>query len=132
VKKRGFETCAQCGEIFNCPIFLRRKVVEWIPAADNLRQIKNVGLDSWLREQEKRRVLLEELLQDYNEGRSMSLYCRACARMPIDLIRRAIAEAKTRLAGEGVDKSDMKSKARILKAVVKELASEANVNLSEE
>ena len=132
VKKHGFETCAQCSDLFTCPIFLRRKVAEWVPAADNLRHIKEAGLDSCPREQEQRQVLLEELLQDYNEGRSMSLYCRACARMPIDLIHKAIAEAKTRLAGEGVGKSDMKSKARTLKTVVKELASEANVNLKEE
>jgi hypothetical protein len=52
--------------------------------------------------------------------------------MPIDLIHKAIAEAKTRLAGQGVDKADMKSKARTLKTVVKELASEAHVNLNEE
>ena len=55
---------------------MRRKVAEWIPAADNLRQIKEVGLENWLREQKKRQALLEELIQNYNEGRSMNLYCK--------------------------------------------------------
>jgi hypothetical protein len=131
VKKHGFETCAQCTDIFNCPIFLRRKVAEWVPAADNLHQIKEAGLESYLREQEERQALLEQLLQDYNEGRSMSLYCRVCARMPIDLINKAIREAKEKLAGEKVGKSDMKSKAKTLKAVITALASEANINLNE-
>ena len=49
----------------------------------------------------------------------------------MDLIHAAIAEARTRLASEGVDKSDMKSKAKTLKTVIKEFASEANVNLNE-
>ena len=130
VKKHGFETCTECNEIFNCPIFLRRKVVEWIPASDNLRQIKEAGLESWLRKQEERQALLEELLQNYNEGRSMSLYCKVCARMPIDMINKAIKEAKEKLAGEKVDRSDMKSKARVLKAVIKDFALEFSINLN--
>ncbi len=129
MKKHRFETCTECSEIFNCPIFLRRKVVEWIPAADNLRQIKEVGLESWLIEQKERQALLEELLQNYNEGRSMTLYCKVCARMPIDLINEAIKEAKEKLAGEKVDNSDMKSKARILRAVIKDIALKVNINL---
>ena len=130
VKKHKFETCTECSNIFNCTIFLRRKVVEWIPVADNLRQIKGFGLESWLREQEERQALLEGLLENYNEGRSMNLYCKVCARMPIDLINKAIEEAKEKLAGDKVDKSDMKSKARILKAVIKDLALKFKINLN--
>jgi len=129
VKKHGFETCTECSEIFNCPIFLRRKVVEWIPAADNLRQIKEVGLENWLIEQKERQTLLEELLQKYNEGRSMSFYCKVCARMSIKLINKAIKEAKEKLASEKVDNSDMKSKTRILRAVIKDIALKVNINL---
>jgi len=129
VNKHGFETCTECSEIFHCPIFLRRKVGEWIPAADNLRQIQKLGLETWLREQKERQALLEELLQKYNEGRSMSLYCKVCARMPIELIHKAIKEAKEKIATEKVDKSDMKSKAKVLKAIIKDFALEVNVNL---
>ena len=129
VKKHGFETCTECSEAFSCPIFVRRKVVEWIPAAQNLRQIKAHGLKSWLREQEKRQALLEGLLRDYNEGRSMSLFCKVCARMPIDLINNAVQQAERKLAVARVDKSDMKAKAKVFKAVVKGLASEVNINL---
>jgi hypothetical protein len=130
-KKHGFETCAECSDVFKCPIFLRREVAEWIPAANNLRQIKKAGIERWLREQEERQALLEGLLQSYNEGRSMSLYCRACSRMPIDLINKVIGQAKQRLADEEVDKSDMKSRAKTLRAIVKDLASKANINLNE-
>ena len=82
-----------------------------------------------LREQEERRELLEELLDNYNEGRSMSLYCKVYARMPIDLINKAIKEAKEKLAGEKVDNSDMKSKARVLRASIKDIALKVNINL---
>ncbi len=129
VKKHKFETCSDCEELFRCDIFLRRKVAEWIPAADNLRQIKEVGLEIWLNEQRGRQSLVEELLQSYNEGRSMSFYCKSCARMPIELINKAIKETKKKLASEKADKSDMKSKAKILKAVINDLALKANINL---
>jgi hypothetical protein len=129
VKKHGFATCTECSEIFECPIFLRRKVVEWVPAADNLRQIKDDGLDAWLRDQQERQALLEALLEHYNQGRSMSFYCKACARMPLDLINRAMEEAKTKLADEDMQRSDMRAKAKTLKAAIKALALKANINL---
>jgi len=59
----------------------------------------------------------------------MNLYCKICARMSIDLINKAIKEAKEKLVSEKVDKADMKSKARVLKAVFKDLALKVNINL---
>ncbi len=59
----------------------------------------------------------------------MNLYCKLCASMSIDLINEAIKEAKEKLAGEKVDNSDMKSKARILRAVIKDIALKVNINL---
>jgi hypothetical protein len=104
-------------------------VIEWIPAADNLRQIKQVGSESWLREQKERQALLKELLQNYNEGRSMKLYCKTCSRMSIGLIHKAIKEAKEKLASGKVNKSDMKSKASVIKAVIRDLALKADITL---
>ena len=103
--------------------------MEWIPAADNLRQINKTGLESWLEEQKERQALLEDLLQNYNEGRSMTLYCKVCARMSIGLINSAIKEAKEKITSEKVDNGNLKSKARIFKAVIKDLASKINIDL---
>jgi len=128
-KKHGFETCTECREISSCAIFLRRKVREWIPAADNLRQIQKVGLQNWLEEQKGRQRLLEKWLHNYNEGRSMGFYCMACSRMPIELIKTAMMEAEKKIAAEKTEKSDLKAKAKILKEAIKDLASEANIRL---
>ena len=130
VKKRRFETCTECEEVFRCKIFLRRKVAEWIPAADNLRQIKEVSLQDWLNEQRERQKIVEKLLESYNEGRSMSFYCNACARIGIEYINKAIQETKKKLLSDNIDEFDVKSKARILKAAIKDLAIKTNVNLS--
>ena len=86
-------------------------------------------MEDLLREQEERQTLAEELLQNYNEGRSMSFYCKVCAQMPIELINEAMEEAKETSVSEGVSEPDMKSKAKILKEIIKDLAVKANVNL---
>ena len=130
MKKHGFETCTECEEVFNCEIFVRRKVAQWIPAYDNLRRIKESGLKNWLKEQKERQALVEELLGNYNEGRSMSFFCKACARLPVELINRAIKETKNKLISEKIDESDLKSKAKILRAAIEDLALKADINLT--
>ncbi|MBN1359787.1 MAG: hypothetical protein JW993_04305 [Sedimentisphaerales bacterium] len=86
-------------------------------------------MDAWVRKQEERQALLEELLQGWNEGRSMSFYCKACSRMPIDLLKGAIEEAEDELALETIGKSDMKARAKVLKVAIKNLALEVDVDL---
>jgi hypothetical protein len=49
--------------------------------------------------------------------------------MPIDAIKKAIKEAKEKCADEKIDESNMKSTARILKAVIKDTALKAHINL---
>ena len=94
VKKRGYFTCTECEELFHCEIHLRRVVADWIPAAASLRQIQAGGLDVWLAEQMARQELVEALLAEYNEGRSMSFYCKACARLPLEAVQGGMAEAE--------------------------------------
>ena len=101
----------------------------WFPAPDNLRKIIEIGLELWLKEQIERQTLLETLLQNYNEGRSMSFFCKVSARMPVVFTNKAIKEANKKLINEKVNKSDMKSRAKILREVIKNLALKADVNL---
>lgn len=129
VKRRQFETCAECPELFKCDIFLRRKVITWTPAAENLRQIKAGGVAHWLPEQIARQALLAELLRNYNDGRSMSFYCKVGARLSMDLIQNALVTAEEQIAAEKVVASDVKSKARILKTILKDIAARVNLNL---
>jgi hypothetical protein len=109
---------------------LRRKVREWVPAAENLRQIKKAGLENWLKEQKERQGLLEKLLHNYNEGRSMGFYCKICARMPIGSISAAMNEAKEKITDEKVVRSDLKSKAKIMKDALNDSASKSNIRLA--
>lgn len=57
------------------------------PALPNLDRIIEAGLETYLVEQRERRLLVEHLLANYNEGRSMTFYCATGALMSPDLIR---------------------------------------------
>jgi hypothetical protein len=99
------------------------------PALPNLDRIREVGLETYLDEQMERRLLVEQLLADYNEGRSMSFYCAACALMPPDLIRQAIGEMEGMLANKQVDGRDLKAKAKAMRATIQNLASQTGTDL---
>jgi len=131
VKKNGFATCAECkdfpcekyGGFFDWDSFVSHKICR-----PNIERIKKVGLKKWLQEQTKRRTTLENLLANWNEGRSMSFYCIATALMPIDLIKEAVNKAKKAAASNRID-NDIKARAKILKAAMQDLASKSDVDL---
>jgi hypothetical protein len=132
VKKNGFETCADCAEFpcdkyenfFDFDSFVSHRV-----CPPNLKRIKKAGLTKWLREQNKRRQTLEDLLANYNEGRSCSFFCVANALMPPDLIKKAENETKKSLANNNVDESDMKARAKLARAVFQDHATKAGIDL---
>jgi len=74
-------------------------------------------------------LILENLLTNYNEGRSKSFYCTATALMPVSLIGKAISEATEIMTNNRINESDIKSKARILKSIVQDLASKSDIDL---
>jgi len=94
-----------------------------------MQRIGQVGLNKWLREQNKRRQILESLLADYNEGRSCSFYCVASALMPPDSIEEAMNRANEIMVNNEVDDSDMKAKAKILRSVIEDFASKPGIDL---
>ena len=127
VVKKGFETCIECAE-YPCERYVRRKwgtdQVSRV-AQESLERIKRVGLEVWLEEQRERHLLVEELLANYNEGRSMSFYCLACTLIPVTLVKEALVEIKAM----PIDDSDIKAKARALRLIIQELASKSGIEL---
>lgn len=131
VVKKGFEACIECDE-YPCEKYARRK---WCTdkvsqaAEINLEQIREIGLESWLEEQRERRLLVDELLANYNEGRSMSFYCLACTLMPPDLVSKAINEAKEIQSVNAILNQNLKAKAKTVKLVIHTLATERGIDL---
>ena len=98
-------------------------------AEKNLESIKGIGFENWLQEQKKRRLLLENLLDNYNEGRSMSFYCLAALLMPSVLINGAVNELKERLAAGQIYGSDVKAQAKVLRAIIQSRAQDTGIEL---
>ncbi|MBL7073988.1 DUF3795 domain-containing protein [candidate division KSB1 bacterium] len=129
VKKHGLVTCAQCEEFpcdklvhllgvqpdgTTCDSFLTHR-----PAIPNLKLQRELGMEGWLGQQHPRRLLAEELIENYNDGRSMTFYCTACALMPLALIENAMGRMKK---GGGGGPAEMKT-------LIRDAAAKANIDL---
>jgi len=95
----------------------------------NLERIRDAGLQAHLSEQRERRLLCEYLLANYNEGRSMTFFCTACALLPSGAIREAIGEMDSARAAGQIDHSDIKAKSKAIKSLIGELAQQRDVDL---
>jgi hypothetical protein len=136
VGKHGHHTCADCEE-YLCERLTRalgvgREVDSFIsykPAVPNLERIRAVGLSIYLEEQRERLRLVESLLESYNEGRSMSFYCRATALMPPELVRQAMADHQRLVSMGEVDGSDLRASAKAMRSAIQDLATQASIDL---
>jgi hypothetical protein len=131
---RGYLTCAECAE-YPCQR-LRRTLGEGAdsfishkPAMPNLDRVRNAGLDTYLDEARERRQLAEELLAQFNEGRSMSFFCAASALLPPTTIRQALTEMNAAIAQGLVDGADVKARAKAMRLTLEELARVAGIEL---
>jgi hypothetical protein len=91
-------------------------------AVSNLHLIKEQGMELFLKQQKKRIILLEKMLNQYNEGRSKSFYCLSTALLSIEGIEQALDSADKRIRNSGIKDNDFKSKAKILKEAIQEIA----------
>ena len=129
--KKGFTTCAECEE-YPCERYSRRGwgTDQWSQTAqESLNSIKAFGIEDWLEKQRKRRLLLEDLLASYNDGRSMSFYCLATAVMPPELVNEAVNNLKEELTTNQVNSSDRKATAKALREIIQRLAQEHGIEL---
>ena len=134
VGARGYLTCAECAE-YPCQR-LRRTLGEDVdsfishkPAVPNLQRIRDVGLDTYLSEAQERRQLAEELLAQFNDGRSMSFYCAACALLPPLVIRQALTEVRAAIAQGRVDAGNPKTLAKAMRVTLEELSHATGISL---
>jgi hypothetical protein len=86
-------------------------------------------MEDWLEKQRKRRLLVEHLLQNYNEGRSMSFYCLATMLMPLELINGALDKLNKGLASNQLNRADMKTKAKTLRGIIQGVAQQHGIEL---
>jgi hypothetical protein len=120
--KQDHETCADCPE-FPCKRFDRwfdsDSFVTHQKCLPNIRKIKKIGVKKYLKEQEERKIILEIMLEKYNPGQCMSLYCLASALMSIESLKKAVKQIET-------TKED---KAKSFKRLIQEIAEKEKITL---
>ncbi len=137
VTKHKFLTCAECPQ-YPCGKLLRtlrtdRKEDSFLThkqALPNLDEIRRDGLSSFLDEQRKRRLLAEYLIANYNAGRSVTLYCTACALLPSRTVERTISRMERSLDELSKHTKERKELAKEMRKLLKAAASDVHIDLA--
>jgi len=129
VKKKNLEVCAQCDE-FPC-----LKFESWLvgggeydsflthkKAHPNLIFMGEHGLEKFIEQQRKRIRLLERMLTNFDDGKSKSFYCIATTLLPITDLEISLNETEQKIKADKIRTDDFKTKSRILKGILNNLA----------
>jgi hypothetical protein len=135
-EKNKFEVCGECNE-FPCKKFNTKwfgsdafdSFVTHRKAVSNQYLVKEHNIGSFLKQQNKRIKLLEKMLNQYNEGRSKSFYCLSTALLSIEGIEQALGSARKKIKILEIKENDFKSKAKILKEALQEIANKEDIKL---
>ena len=137
VKKKNLEVCAECNE-FPCSKFegwteggeeVYDSFLTHRKAMPNLNFIKEHGLEQFARQQKKRMELLETMLQHFDEGRSKSFYCIATALLSTTDLETVLNEAGQETRAKKIGADDIKTKSRILRGLLSDLAVREGIEL---
>ncbi len=88
----------------------------------NLHAIKEHGIERFVQQQKRRIQLLKRMIKDFDDGRSRSYYCRSAALLDLAGLESSLATAVQRIKADHVQPNDVKTKARILRGLLDELA----------
>ena len=133
VKQRGLETCAQCADWETCERLTRNlaaaehsdSFISYRPLAGNLAFIRENGIEEFVRVEMEKQRLLRYLLDNYNEGRSKSFYCTSYQLIPPEKLREALTEAEAEMTAD----TDIKEKAKLVRAAINKLADKLGIDL---
>jgi RecA/RadA recombinase len=95
----------------------------------NLAAIRESGLEPFLQQQARRIAILENMLQQYDDGRSKSYYCIAAALLSIAGLAQSIQRAEQEINQKSIGQSNLKAKARILRQFLEHTAGAENAQL---
>jgi hypothetical protein len=132
LKNKGIEFCWDCKESETCAKWAKHRESGkkadsfkcYRTLEDDIAFVRKHGVIEFEKLQKTRELLLKEMLQEFNEGRSKSYYCIAATVMETGELEGAIAEAKKNSRGLG-----MKERSRVLHSLLDEIARQRNYHL---
>jgi len=125
VRKKGIEFCWQCPENETCEKWRNHRelgkrydsFVCYQKLEENIAFIQQNGVDEFERQQQRKEHLLQEMLQEFNEGRSKSYYCIAATVLEFEELQHALMTVKKISQGLA-----MKEKSKILHSILNAIA----------
>jgi hypothetical protein len=130
-KKNNFEVCADCPD-FPCAKFKSEKDIQEFEGSSsyppykkilfNLNFIKEYGIESFINNQKKRIRILEKLIQDFDDGRSKSFFCKATALLDINSLEDSLSKAVHKEKSDKIRTTDIKIKNKIIKDILNDTA----------
>jgi len=138
VKKKNFEVCAECPE-FPCSKFKSEEEYQQLKQSSsyppykkvisNLNFIKEYGIKKFIEQQKKRIELLETMIENFDDGRSRSFYCKAAALLDSTSLENSLDRATQKIKTDNIKPNDTKTKAKIFKGILIEIAFKEGVEL---
>jgi hypothetical protein len=139
VKKKGLETCAECSD-FPCSKFKSDEEYQQMELSSsyppdkkilsNLNFIKEKGIKEFIEQQQRRIRLLEMMIENFDDGRSRSFFCKAAALLDLTSLQNSINKATQEIKTGKIEQNDVKLKAKIFKAILSEIASKEGIELT--
>ena len=129
VKKKGVDFCGFCDKNSSCDRWKEFReagkrhdsIVCYQRLEDNIAFIQKYGLEKFEQEQKTREKLLKDILAEFNEGRSKTLYCIAATIFGIEELESILREARAKSKG-----LDVKAKSEIMHSILNEIAEDKN------
>ncbi len=125
LKRKGIEFCWDCGEHETCEKWRKHRETGkkadsfmcYQKLEDDIAYIQTHGVNEFEKMQKRREHLIQEMVREFNEGRSKSYYCIAAAVMKIEELKEALNKARADSEGLGI-----KEKSGVLHALLDEIA----------
>lgn len=95
--------CFQCGQ-YPCALYDHSSDYDsFVPTGqmeEDMRRIQELGAEAYVRALEEKRVILDTLLAEWNDGRRKSLYCTAAYRLELDVLRTVTSQVQAAVPGD--------------------------------
>lgn len=132
-KKDDIEFCWQCPDSETCEKWNKHRefsrqydsFISYYALEDNVAYQREYGVKAFEKREAKKAKMLHELLDEFNEGRSKSYYCRAVTILKMDDVTKALATSRRDTAG-----MDIKAKAKRMHAIFDSIAEDQGLSLS--
>ena len=112
--KDGLEVCSECKDYpcsrFDSELKGYDSFVTHQKVFDNLNSIKSKGIDFFIENQKERIDILNDLLGNFDDGRSKSFFCICSALLPLENLQQAHQEMHQLIDSIGIKEKNKRIK----------------------